>query len=142
MKKSILFIILICTTIISAQGNLKFPVEVSHSGIDIVGGRLAFAIKERIRKSESLQLSYSQELRIVIILITLDQYKDQPGTSSCYSFTLCLDDPNQLFRYYITSSVGYCGSSRVDEVAEGFVADTDKEIERLLKLANQSQPNK
>lgn len=141
MNKLFLILLFFFSTTIFGQETLKFPIEVSHSGEDIVGGRLAFAVKERIRKSESMRITYEKELRATIILVTLDQYKDSPGTSSCYSFVLCWDNPEQPLSFYITSFVGYCGSSRVDEVAEGLVADVDKEIGKILSSIKQSQTN-
>jgi len=141
MKKYFLSLLFFLSTTLFGQETLKFPIEVSHSGTDIVGERLAFAVKERIRKSESMRLTYEKEMRATIILVTLDQYNDSPGNSSCYSFVQCLDFPGQPFGYYITSSVGYCGSSRVDEVAERLVAIADKEIGAILSALKQSQNN-
>lgn len=124
-----------------SQENPKFAVEVEHTGNDIVGGRLAFAVKEGIRKSESFRISYKDELRVKIILLTIDNDSYSPGNSSIYSFVLCWVNPTYYFSFFITSYVGQCGSSRVDEVAERIISLTDKRIEGILKFLSDDSTN-
>ena len=141
MYKITFLILIFLSSLFSAQEAVKYPVEVSHSGDDIVGGRLAYAVKEKIRNSSSLQMSYSEDARLTVILVTLDQTPDRPGASSCYSFVLCMTNPNNYFPNYITSSVGYCGSSRVTEVADGIVADIDKVVDNIRRAVNNYDNN-
>jgi hypothetical protein len=110
-------------------------VEVSATTSDTVGQRLVFALKEGIRRSSSLALSFDQSKpRIQVNVVTLDQSTSTPGNSTVYAVVILWNNPAQLFPFYLTQYVGHCGSSRVVECADGLVAGVSEQSDSLLKL--------
>ncbi len=112
-----------------AQG--KIAVEVVHSGKDIVGSRLAYQLKEGIRRSGGLRLTTLDEPRMIIYLVTTDEF-DTPGTATIYSYTF-VSKGSVGPPWFITSGVGSCGATRVNEAAETLVAHTDEEVDEIKR---------
>lgn len=104
----------------------KAAIEVDHTGDDFVGQRLAYQLKEEIRRSSSLRLTNSNEPRLIISIITIDLEKEYKGNWSAYSIAWLVC--NIKSERFITHNVGYCGASRVKEIAESIVAKADKKI--------------
>lgn len=134
MRRGLLLIILMFIFSILLAEDLIMPIMVDYSGDDSVGGRLVYEFKEEIKKSESMSLSLIDELGIRISIITMDSNKSDPGYKTIYSIVWLWNAPGNPFPYYLTSSVGYCGSSRVSEVAKDLVADTYEQSEAMLKI--------
>jgi len=114
-----------------AQG--KIAVEVDHTGQDIVGSRLAYQVKEGIRRSGGLRLTSIDEPRLIIYLVTMDEFNDTPGTATIFSYAL-VSKGTEGPRYFITSGVEKCGTQRINESAEGLVADIDKEADDMRRF--------
>jgi hypothetical protein len=139
-----LFLLMLPLTSI-AQENVPFPIELQHTGDDIVGSRLAYYVKEGLRKSSGLTLSDDSDYRIQLSIVTLDPSSNKDGYSTVYSAVWKLKFPTQLYPFFLNQSVGTCGSRRIEDVADGLVADTDKlatDFVRLIKAAvKKSQKN-
>ena len=67
-------------------------------------------------------------------VVTLDQNTSNPGYSSAYAVVILWNNPDQPFPFYLTQYVGYCGSSRVRECADGLVANISEQADRIIKL--------
>lgn len=101
-------------------------VYVSATAEDSVGSRLAFAIKEGIRRSAGLSLADREDDGLIgVRIVTLDPDEDR-GNRTIYSVVWTVktlhDTPVTM---YLTNSVGICGSNRVAACADNLVADTD-----------------
>ncbi len=121
----------------------KMPVEVVATAEDSVGRRLVYFVKEGIQSSSTLELSISPELGLRVMIVTLDQDSRNPGYSTAYSFVVTWVNKQQPFPYFLNQSVGYCGSSRVQECAQGLVAniaENSESVLRLFKAAYDSNP--
>ncbi len=111
----------------------QVSVYLDDSANDLVGQRLVYKIRESIRESIGLELAAIEEHSIIQLrILTLDANHD--GYSTVYSvvWTLRLDEDSGNIFY--THQVGTCGTSRVNEVAEGIVADTDTVAQNLKEL--------
>lgn len=107
-------------TVARAQMN----VIVEDTSREAVGGRLSFAIKERIRASSGFRLVTSRDEALYrISLVTLD---DKSGYSTVYSVVFAAWQPQSNTWTYLNNIVGTCGSNRITECADGLVADADK----------------
>jgi|APHig6443717817_1056837.scaffolds.fasta_scaffold228022_2 hypothetical protein len=111
----------------------RFPVSVAATANDIVGGRLAYKVKEEVRRSASMHLVDPDEAGVHLVLVTLPRDTNNPSFSTVYSAVWTLKH-DELFPSYLNSQVGYCGSDAVDSQAESLVAETDKIISDLKSL--------
>ncbi len=111
---------------------MDVPVAVDATSADSVGKRLVYRIKEEINASSSMHVTLGDEAGLGLGIVTLEG-DHSFGNYTTYSVTWTWVNPEQLWPYYLTSSVGVCGTSRVDEVAEGLVADTQETWESLFK---------
>ena len=136
MKRALLGIALVLAApLCSAQ---KIKVWIQDTADDQVGSRLVYAIKEQIRKSAALELTEDEEVtpaRVGIHIVTID--RDKEGRSTSYAVTWTV---GTLHKYpvdmFLTQAAGGCGVNRVEQCANGLVADTDKQAafaRRLLK---------
>ena len=107
---------------LACQAQMKIVLE--DSARDAIGGRLAFAIKERIRTSAAFTLVPTLKEAIYrMSLVTLD---DKSGYSTVYSVVFSAWQPETGTWTYLTNIVGTCGTNRITECADGLVADADK----------------
>ena len=111
----------------------KIPVQVVHSGNDIVGQRMVYALKERIRASRGMELinDYTRP-RIVLSIVSIDNSPSNSGISSAISTAILYDSlTTRLSGAYITSYVQTCGTQKAESCAESLTAVTDAETEKL-----------
>jgi len=134
MKRSIIIIIFVLISLTLLAEDIVMPIIIDYTGDDNVGGRLVYELKEGIKKSESMSLSLIDELGIRISIITINSDRNNPGNKTIYSIAWLWNTPGKPFPYYLTSTVGFCGSQRVSETAQGLVADTYEQSEKMLKL--------
>jgi hypothetical protein len=125
-----IFIIAFVALAHPVRGESVVPVYVTMSGDDSVGNRLAYAVREGVRKSSSMTLVDSyKDSRFVLSLVTLDPSREKDGYSTVYSavytFRTFHDKP---VRMYLNTIVGTCGSSKIDSCANGLIADLDREL--------------
>lgn len=129
------FAIIIICFILMPQNVLAqrhVAIEVSHSGDDSVGSRLAYLIKEGIRRSAGLRIASNDKSRLIIHLVTMDEFRESPGTATIYSYTITFYSFGGT-EIYLTSGVGSSGTLRVNESAEGLIAKLDREADGLRK---------
>ena len=113
------------------------PVYLGATAEDSVGSRLVYAMKEKIRRSAGITLvDRDQDGRIKVQIVTLDPDNGEyAGRRTIYSVVWTAktfhDTPVDMF---LTNSVGLCGTSRVQECADGLVADTDSQAARIRTL--------
>ena len=131
MKSLILILAVIFLS--SAYAQSKIKIEVTHSGDDNVGNRLVYAIKEQIRKSSFIELDYLDEPKFILGIVSLDLNNEAQGYSSCYGYTLYFYSPDKLFGDHIFSGAGYCGTDRVDNAAQGIMANIDNQLDTIKK---------
>ena len=106
----------------TSHAQLKVVVE--DTAREPVGGRLVFAVKERIRASSGLNLVTTKKDALFRIgIVTLD---DKSGYSTVYSVVFAAWQPQSNTWTYLNNIVGTCGESRIAECADGLVADADK----------------
>ncbi len=133
--RNILRFVVISGFLIAEAVFAEMPVEVISRTPDTVGQRLVFAMKEGIRTSASLGISFDQtKPRMQVNVVTLDQNSSNPGYSTTYSLVILWDNPEQVFPFYLTQYVGYCGSNRVRECADDLVASVSEKSDEIIKL--------
>lgn len=132
--------LIIPTLIFFLQINLSSQVKiyVDHSGEDLVGRRLAFQIKEAINNSSSMTTTYLKSDALLIINLTTMEDYNSKGYLSIYSVSwLAHNSEGSVFNYvFLSTVIGYTGTERVNECAEGLVADTDKLIQGIIQEAS------
>ena len=113
----------------------QMSVYVGATAPDPVGTRLAYAIREGIRRSAAMTLvDREQDGFLSVRMVSLDPDRsDSPnGNRTIYSVVWTTktfrDTPVTM---YLTSSVGICGSNRVAQCAEALVADTDSQVSQV-----------
>jgi len=139
MAKNIFITLAVIFSAISIDAQIN--VYISNTSKDIVGSRLAYKIKENIRKSSGMQLVPAENESVIQIrMVTLDPGNN--GNSTVYSVVWTITQLTNLSaKLYWTSSVGTCGSNRVDEVSESLVAQTDDIIDELLETVRSIMEN-
>jgi len=125
----------LCCFLFAQLAFAEMPVEINSTTPDVVGQRLVFALKEGIRSSSSLGISFDQSKpRMQVNVVTLDQSTTSSGYSTVYAVVILWNNPAQPFPLYLTQFVGYCGSNRVRECADGLVANVSEQADGMLKL--------
>lgn len=141
MKKVALVFLVIMTGIIcfsvlvmaKANAAQKAPVEVLQKGNDSIGIRLAYFVKEDIRKSECFRLSSNDMPRLKIIMITED-LADEIATEQMRSRNRNLKSVAALVYTYLTKDHEFflngalltIGAKTIKEQAQEIVARIDK----------------
>jgi hypothetical protein len=111
----------------ASSTHAQMNVVVEATTKEQVGGRLAFALKERIRASSGYKLVGTLEDALFrLSLVTLD---DKSGYSTTYSIVFSAWQPQTGTWTYLHNIVGTCGTSRLSECADGLVADADQVAE-------------
>lgn len=117
----------------------RWQVELSHSGTDPLGKRVAYEIKGIIKNSASLNLYDGKDpiwIKIVLVTMYIDDKKN--NLLSCYSvaLVLCSHDKrdNSTSEQYVSSWVGICGANRVRETAESTIEDVSKHLSALSNM--------
>lgn len=117
--------------VVAGNALAQVKVYLDATARDMVGGRLAYSIKEGIRRSAAMKLvDREQDGFVRVNLVTLDPDKTgSSGIRTIYSVVWT----TQTFHttpvtMYLTNSVGICGSDRVSQCAESIVAKTDDQV--------------
>lgn len=114
---------------------VKTPVEVISTSNDLVGQRLVYKIKENIRASSGMELTFNTDIpRFQIIIVTIDSNPNMQGNETVYSAVFLWNGPKLAFPFYLNSDVGFSGSNRIDEAAQGITADASEQIDKVLRL--------
>ena len=117
-----------CTLCLISSGvSAQMTIVVEDTAKEAVGGRLAFAITERIRRCAGFELVGARaDALFRFSLVTLD---DKSGYSTVYSAVFSAWQPETGTWTYLHNLVGTCGTNRIAECADGLVADADKTAE-------------
>ena len=122
-----LLAVALATLLYAGAACSQMQIVVEATTKEAVGGRLAFAIKERIRTSAGFKLVGDRaEALFRMSLVTLD---DKSGYSTVYSVVFSAWQPQTGTWTYLENIVGTCGTSRIAECAEALVADADRTAE-------------
>jgi hypothetical protein len=120
--------------------NLKLfsqvAIEVVDDSEDMVGQRLVFKVKEKFASSSIFRLTYKDEPRVQVIILTMDRFKGdrfQENISTMYAVIWVFKFEVGL-PIYLNSTMGFAGSQVLDESAESIVAKTEKLISTIIKL--------
>lgn len=128
--------ILLVTSLCTFAQNERLPVELSHTGEDVVGQRLAFEVREAIRGSQGMRLVTRSEAdpRIVVSLVTIEGSSGNRGASTAAAITIALDGNRYpLAGLYLVTVVQTCGTNRVRECARDIAGDIDSQLEFLKR---------
>jgi len=112
-----------------------WPVYVrSQCSKDPVGERIAFKVREGLRRSSSMTSvdTYTDSV-MQISIVCIDPDEDKVGSVSNYSYAITTLNTDGHYDFQITHGVGTCGTRRVDECAEGLVADIDSAISDAIR---------
>jgi hypothetical protein len=123
----------------SAQTRPRAGVCVAQEGEDAVGSRLAYAVREELRKSAGYDVVERSKCLYRISLISLDlaSGSESQGVRSTVSVVVTMtnllplkaSDPQTWYPIYLTSGVFTVGSSRVDDQAKSVMALLDQAVE-------------
>lgn len=129
LKKAILSVLLG----LFASPSFAATIYVEATGDDTVGRRLASELREKIARSAQHKMVYTREdAGFVIVLVTLE---DAKNLSTAYSYALTMPQVDKKgFDYFMTSSVGVCGSDRVTTCAATIFAGADESISQFVSV--------
>ena len=120
---------------VASTAHAEMPIEVRSKADDLVGQRLVYFLKEGIRTSSSLGLSFDEKkFRLQVNIVTLEQNLQNPGYSTVYSMVITWKIPNQPYPLYMDNWVGYCGTVRVKECAESLLADVSQKADEVIRV--------
>ncbi len=128
-----LLLLAFSVTASAQEGKSYLPVHLfSQCDNDSVGQRLAYKVREGLRRSSSMKVadSYGDSV-IQMSLVCLDPSAGESGSVSRYSYSITFLNTKGYYDYQLTHGVGTCGTRRVEECADGLVADIDSEVGKL-----------
>lgn len=111
-----------------AQPPAKLPVFVNAQTPDPVGQRVAFLLRERLRRSAGFELVPTVERSAMTLsVVSIESQVGNHGLESAYSVVVTATDAAALTgASYWTNMVGMCGASKVAECAETVAALLDR----------------
>jgi hypothetical protein len=104
----------------------KIPVMVVHKGMDSLGRRVVFNLRERFNSSELFRLSGYKEKKIKLIISSQEEFRDRPGLSSIYSMVWTYSYGEDVLSNYLQSEVGIISANAISDLAETLAARTDE----------------
>ena len=133
--KCISILLVLLPTLCFAQPNTRIPVEVDIVSVtDRIGDLLAYEVKEGIRRSSTMRLTYDIEPRIRIILHTMAEYGEDSHLACALAVVWVLDRPDDM-NIFLGCNLCYCGVDAVEANAKAIVANTDElSFERHIRL--------
>jgi hypothetical protein len=145
MKDKVLLFLCASLLFLSSQAHAAttaMPVEIISTGDDAVGQRLIYAVKEKIRSSSSLQLTFNQtKPRIQVYIGTMDLTGNglESSVATSFSIAIAFKDSNRPLPLLLDNFPGYCGTSRVNEEADSIVAAISEQVDYILKMSQDTQ---
>lgn len=129
------FLLVLLGTVFPVIANATMPVEIVQTTSDSVGQRLVYYVKEDIRASDSMTLTFNEKIpRLQVQIVTIDENPANPGYSTAYSFVVLWENPKELFPFFLNNYVGYCGADRVRACASDLVANISENSDEIIKL--------
>lgn len=115
-----------------SQTATKTAVEVLSTSNDLAGQRLVYLIKEGIRKSSSMRLTYDDESRLQLHIVTLERNPQNPGSETVYTIAWTFKIKGEVYSYFLNNDIGFAGYLRLQEAADGEIAITDDQLSKFL----------
>jgi hypothetical protein len=119
------------------SANASIPVEIVDDSPDKVGSLFVFALKERIRSSSLLELSFEQSRpRLQAIVATIDPWQGSSyqGQLTAYSVVITLKDSNESSRpLYLNNYVGVSRANEVGNKTYEILAGISRQADYILK---------
>jgi len=129
MRVATFLLILLASSPIAAQTELKIPVQVYYSGKDDLGNRYAAELRDAIKASAAMKLGDSAGVAILgAHVVTVELESSQ---RIAVSTTITYDEPGLPFKYLLGGSVQVCGRSRLSACARSDLAEIDKAVQSL-----------
>ncbi|HEF4840215.1 TPA: hypothetical protein SAO52_005000 [Burkholderia vietnamiensis] len=120
------------STMAVAQQPVRAAIYLEDRTEDVQGHRLAYAVKEQIRKSASMRLVDTvTESALQVHLASVDPDNTQIRTVYSVAFSLLNFNVPEMFPYYLDSTTGVCGSHVIDQCANSLVAILDNDLSAL-----------
>ena len=117
-----IFLLVLCSNALSQK---KISVSVKHQGSDTVGTKLAYEVRESIRRSQGY--AYSPDgSDTVIEMVTAEVVPN--GASSIVSVVIIKHGDSPLCGVNLAHLAYYVGSLKVQEIADDIVATLDKQV--------------
>jgi hypothetical protein len=143
MKMIFCFVLFICIDVM-AQEQVTVPIEIISRTADGVGQRLVYKVKEGLRSSNFFRITQSKEPRMQMIIQTISRGDKVNSTIFSVIWNICfIDKRDHETVNYLNSYLGYAGAQVLDGAAEEIIANTDEQMEIVLKvlteLVEQSQ---
>lgn len=123
-------LLLVTKSWVRAAGKEKvLRVYVSCSGDDAIGGRVCYAVKEKLRASRGFELTSTTQVGgFCVHLVSIDD--TPPGYQNLASaIAETITGNTAAGQLYLTTSVVIVGASRVQEIADSIVANLDQETD-------------
>ena len=119
----------------ATEAHAAFPVEIDSSGQDTTGNRFVFALKERIRSTSSLDMTFDESKpRMLVIIATLNPAGTSNSSFTAFSIVITWKDPTLPYPLYITSYVGSVGKAYLQEAADAEAAKISEQADHLTRL--------
>lgn len=93
------------------------PVLVEHTGSDILGARLAFALKEILARSAQFRVTAGNEKKLLVLLGTKEEFPGRPGLGSVYTAVFCYSESEATLKYHLDNTGGVVQADGVDDLA-------------------------
>jgi hypothetical protein len=120
----------------------KTTVEVTFSGSDTVGQRLAYSLREEISRSARYSLGSPNASMFTLHVVSVDLALDgQPsGLSSATAVAYTMrnflsfsgNNPQTWLPIYLTTTVHTVGRDRAESVAKAILAVLDEQVQNVL----------
>jgi hypothetical protein len=118
----------------------KLSVAILHTGEDPAGERLAYEIREAIRRSAAYELAPLEKSTLQVQLVTIDtQDKGSRlygnATAAATAFTVSnfipyeAHNPQTWLPIFLTATIQTCGIRALEDCAKSTLAVLDKEVE-------------
>lgn len=113
----------------AASAQDRIGVLINFNGDDAAGKRLAYFLRDEVRKSGTFrEVTKSEDSAFTLDFITIDPATSGSLTSYSYAIQFTNDDG---FNYFIASYAGYCGSDRLKDCAELLVGNLGEKLESI-----------
>lgn len=121
------------TTAAVSQTSPLIAIFVDGSSSDTVGEEVIYYLKQDVIQSSQYHLVYSQnQSAFTIAIVTVEDYPENPGTSTAYSVVLVGSSNSVFFMHWVAA----CGANRVQECAASILAGVGAEIDSLRPAQN------
>jgi hypothetical protein len=121
---------------LGADKPAKFKIQIVDNSSDSIGQRLVYELKEKIRASQSMELTSNCDngcWRIIVLSVDKENQNEAlKGFATVFSVIwIGVADFPKGTPLFLDSTIGYCGGQRVKETAEDIVAHTDRLLGRM-----------